>query len=334
MTPSGPEPWGGFELRPSQEQAILRDTVRRFAVDQLMPLRSSSRPHVDRKAARKAAAELDVHSLVFDASGGSQSAGLSLALVAEELGSGDLEAAADIVIPLLASLLLSRCDGCDGKAAPERPNAPAGGAWALGILKPIRSGRAYVLGRGTASHALFLRRTFDWRRGHEIQLLRADRPALENAGIRPHPNMGMQELWLLSGDQPACECLQTFALTEPTDFDGVFVQGLLGIFAAITGAMRSAVADAYSYAAGRRTFGKPIIAHQVVAIRLADMLTEYEATKLLLWSAASDLDRGTITRDAVHVMFCAGRESGTAVFRDAIPGNPDVGETFESRLCS
>jgi alkylation response protein AidB-like acyl-CoA dehydrogenase len=62
--------------------------------------------------------------------------------------------------------------------------------------------------------------------------------------------------------------------------------------AAATGAARAATEYALEYAKQRTQFGKPIIEHQAVAFRLADMATRVEASRLLVWRAAKRLDAG------------------------------------------
>ena len=54
------------------------------------------------------------------------------------------------------------------------------------------------------------------------------------------------------------------------------------------GALKMAV----RYAQERETFGKPIAEHQAIQLKLADMATKVEASKLLVESAATKLDTG------------------------------------------
>ena len=68
--------------------------------------------------------------------------------------------------------------------------------------------------------------------------------------------------------------LRTFELTRPT----VGAQAL--------GIARAAYEYALEYAKGRVQFGKPIVEHQAVAFALADMRTEIDAARLLVWRAA------------------------------------------------
>jgi alkylation response protein AidB-like acyl-CoA dehydrogenase len=62
--------------------------------------------------------------------------------------------------------------------------------------------------------------------------------------------------------------------------------------AATTGLAQAALDTAVEYATQREQFGKPIIKHQAVGFRLADVATRVEASRLLTWRAAKRLDAG------------------------------------------
>lgn len=62
--------------------------------------------------------------------------------------------------------------------------------------------------------------------------------------------------------------------------------------AASVGAARAAYEYALDYARGRKQFGKPIIEHQAVAFRLADMATRIETSRLMVHNAARMIDAG------------------------------------------
>jgi alkylation response protein AidB-like acyl-CoA dehydrogenase len=62
--------------------------------------------------------------------------------------------------------------------------------------------------------------------------------------------------------------------------------------ASATGLARACLELATDYAKQRTQFGKPIIEHQAVAFRLADMATKIDASRLLTWRAAKRLDGG------------------------------------------
>ncbi|MEZ5114807.1 MAG: acyl-CoA dehydrogenase family protein [Candidatus Nanopelagicales bacterium] len=62
--------------------------------------------------------------------------------------------------------------------------------------------------------------------------------------------------------------------------------------AAAVGCARAAYETAAEYARQRTQFGAPIVEHQAVGFRLADMLTRIDAARLLVWRAARRLDSG------------------------------------------
>ena len=63
--------------------------------------------------------------------------------------------------------------------------------------------------------------------------------------------------------------------------------GRIGIAAQALGMAQAAYEAALAYAQERQAFGKPIFEHQAVAFRLADMATQLEAARQLIWHAAA-----------------------------------------------
>lgn len=68
--------------------------------------------------------------------------------------------------------------------------------------------------------------------------------------------------------------------------------GRIGIASQAVGMARAAYEHSLAYARDRMTFGKPIIEHQAVAFRLADMATEIEAARQLVLNAAELREAG------------------------------------------
>jgi butyryl-CoA dehydrogenase len=68
--------------------------------------------------------------------------------------------------------------------------------------------------------------------------------------------------------------------------------GRIGIAAQAVGMARSAFDAAIAYARERAAFGKPIASHQAVNFRLADMATEIEVARQMVWHAATLRDHG------------------------------------------
>lgn len=68
--------------------------------------------------------------------------------------------------------------------------------------------------------------------------------------------------------------------------------GRIGVAAQAVGGARAALAAALRYARERHTFGRPIIDHQAISFRLAEMDTEVEAARQLYLHAAQLRDAG------------------------------------------
>jgi len=64
------------------------------------------------------------------------------------------------------------------------------------------------------------------------------------------------------------------------------------VAAAAVGLAKRALHESVEYANQRKTFGKPISAHQAIAFMIADMATSVEAARLLVWNAAITFDQG------------------------------------------
>ncbi|MCO5105754.1 MAG: acyl-CoA dehydrogenase family protein [Burkholderiaceae bacterium] len=68
--------------------------------------------------------------------------------------------------------------------------------------------------------------------------------------------------------------------------------GRIGIAAQAVGIAQAALDAAHAYARERVTFGKPIVEHQAVGFRIADMATRIEAARQLVLHAAQLRDQG------------------------------------------
>jgi acyl-CoA dehydrogenase len=90
------------------------------------------------------------------------------------------------------------------------------------------------------------------------------------------------------------------------------------IAASATGVMRRALDESVAYAKERKTFGVPIGQHQLVQAMLADMAIRLEATRLLYYKAALNLDRGV--RDPIVSSYAKafGADSAMLTTVDAI----------------
>lgn len=94
--------------------------------------------------------------------------------------------------------------------------------------------------------------------------------------------------------------------------------GRIGIAAQAVGMARAAFEAARDYAQERVTFGQPIIEHQAVAFRLADMATQIEAARQLILHAAQLREAGEpcLTEASMAKLFAS--EIAEKVCSDAI----------------
>ncbi|CAE6693352.1 Acyl-CoA dehydrogenase [Paraburkholderia domus] len=83
--------------------------------------------------------------------------------------------------------------------------------------------------------------------------------------------------------------------------------GRIGIAAQSVGMARAAFEAALGYAKERESFGQPLFSHQAVQFRLADMATQLEAARQLIWHAASLKDAGLhcLTEAAMAKLFAS-----------------------------
>ena len=94
--------------------------------------------------------------------------------------------------------------------------------------------------------------------------------------------------------------------------------GRIGIAAQCLGMARAALEAAVKYAQERESFGKPIFEHQAVNFRLADMATQLEAARQLVWHAATLKDAGRPCLKEASMAKLFASEMAEKVCSDAI----------------
>jgi alkylation response protein AidB-like acyl-CoA dehydrogenase len=106
--------------------------------------------------------------------------------------------------------------------------------------------------------------------------------------------------------------------------------GRIGIAAQSVGMARAAFEAAVAYARERITFGVPIIEHQAVNFRLADMATQIDAARLMVWRAATlkDAGRPCLVEASMAKMYAS--EMAEKVCSDAIQIHGGCGYTDET----
>ena len=90
------------------------------------------------------------------------------------------------------------------------------------------------------------------------------------------------------------------------------------VASAAVGLARAAFEHAVRYAGERKTFGKPIAAHQAIQFMLADMAKDIEAARLLVWAAASQNDNGIRNTKAASIAKVFAADAAHRIASDAV----------------
>ncbi len=160
----------------------------------------------------------------------------------------------------------------------------------------LNGSKAWISNAGAAELYVVFAKTDPAARSRGVTafLLRKDAPGLSFGA--PMRKMG----------QRAIVCREMFlsdVFVSEADRLGEEGQGFLGLMrtfdisrivlgAAAVGVARAACDYALEYASKRVQFGVPIIEHEAVAFRLADMVARTESARLMVWRAARRLDLG------------------------------------------
>ncbi|MEL6753793.1 MAG: isobutyryl-CoA dehydrogenase [Pseudomonadota bacterium] len=300
----------------SDEQVMIQDMARRFSLEKLRPHSSAwdeeSHFPVD---VIKSAAELGFAGIYLkDEHGGSGLTRLDAVLIFEQLSYGDVSTAAFISIHNMASWMID-CFGNDQQRAKWLPKLtsmeliasycltePGSGSDAAAMkTRAERDGDDYVLngskqfisGAGTSDIYLVMARTSDDRaRGVSTFIVPKDTPGLSFGSNEKKMGWKSQPTRMVIFDNvriPAENRVGDeghgfkFAMAG---LDG----GRLNIAACSLGGAQLALDKAVEYAQERQQFGKRIADFQSIQFKLADMETELQAARVMLYEAAARLD--------------------------------------------
>lgn len=133
-----------------------------------------------------------------------------------------------------------------------------------------------------------------------------------------------------------CRIAGDSLLGEEGDGDRLFLKtldgGRIGIGAMALGLAQAAYEAASAYAKAREQFGRPIASFQGVAFKIADMATQIDAARLMVYRAAWLKDRGEpyTTEAAMAKLFAS--EVARQVTNDAIQVHGGYGYVAEYRV--
>ena len=80
----------------------------------------------------------------------------------------------------------------------------------------------------------------------------------------------------------------------------------------------AALADVSAYVQERKQFGKPIVDFQAVQLKLAEMKMQVEASRLLIWRAAVDAEQGFPSISSSSIAKCFANEMARSVTGNAL----------------
>ncbi len=300
----------------SEEQRAIRETARDFAEREFRPFaaRWDEECVFPVDALRQAAALGFAGIYVREDVGGSGLSRFDAALIFEELSTGCVSTSAYLSIHNMAAWMIDRF-GSDAQRRRFLPKLasmehfasycltePGAGSDAASLkTRARREGEHYVLdgakafisGGGVSDvYVAMVRTGGDGPKGISCLIVEKGTPGL---------SFGKKEKKLGWNSQPTamvmfenCRVPVANRLGEEGDGFKIAMMGLdggrLNISACSLGGARASLEAAQAYLGQRSQFGRKLAEFQGLQFRLADMATELEAARLMVWRAASSLD--------------------------------------------
>jgi alkylation response protein AidB-like acyl-CoA dehydrogenase len=324
-TPATPASTGPFQL--SEDQCQIRDMARTFAADRLAPnaIEWDHDKHFPADVLREAA-ELGLGGIyVREEHGGSGLSRFDAALIFDALSEGCPTVAAYISIHNMVAWMVDRY-GSDEQRATWLPrlcsmeifgayclSEPASGSDAAALeTRAVLDGEHYVVdgvkqfisAAGVAGLYIVMVRTGQpGPRGVTALLVDESTDGLSFGRLEDKMGWNAQPtrpVMLEGARVPVANRLGDEGAGFKIALAGLD-GGRINIGACSLGGAQAAFEKSLRYVAEREAFGAPLAALQTVQFQLADMATELEAARCLLWRAASALDAG----DPSATQLCA-----------------------------
>ena len=308
----------GFML--TEIQTAIRDTVRSFAQETI-------RPHSMRFEAEggyppelfEEMAGLGLWGMTAPESyGGAEADAVSYALALIELAAAD--GALSTIVSIQNSILVSGLlkDGSEAQKARFLPDLIGGriiGAFALteadagSDASAVRTratkvdggwrinGSKQFITSGKIAGLVMVAAVTDpdaGKKGLSVFIVPTDRPGFSVDKVEHKLGQGASDTCALRFDDMFVE--DDLLIGQPGQGYRIALANLetgrIGIAAQCVGMAQAAMDIAVAYAKDRKSFGKPIIEHQAVGFRLADLATRLEAARQLVLNAARVKDAG------------------------------------------
>jgi alkylation response protein AidB-like acyl-CoA dehydrogenase len=316
-----------MDFRLTEEQRAIRDMARAFAEREFRPnaARWDEEKHFPADALRAAAALGFAGIYLREDVGGAGLKRVDAALVFEELATGCISTAAYLSIHNMACWMI---DGF-GNAEQRRRFLPklasmehfasycltepgAGSDAAALKTRARRDGdhyvidgtKAFISGGGTSDvYVCMLRTGEEGPRGISAIVVEKGTPGLAFGANERKLGWNSQPTTLVTFEN--CRVPAANRLGAEGDGFRIAMMGLdggrLNIAACSLGGARAALEAARHYLDERSQFGRKLGAFQALQFKLADMATELDAARLMVWRGASSLD----AEDPDATMHCA-----------------------------
>lgn len=301
-----------IDFEPSEEQALIIETVRAFAENEIRPVcRVADEAGEPPASVVEAAHELGLvaNSLPEAHGGGGERSAITGVLIAEELAWGDMAIALAVLSPGLLGYPVADF-GSDSLQSEILPGL-MGDSFVPGSLAMVEPRfdfdvlRPQTTAKKDGSEFLLdgVKCQVPWLEGlRHVVVIAADDEGLaafvlpcdvEGLSTEAELKMGLiglptVELTLSSVRVDASARLSA----SDADIRRMIDRGRIALAAAGVGTARASFEVSRDYAKERETFGQPIATRQAIAFKLADMAIEIDGARLLVWEAAAALDRG------------------------------------------
>ena len=320
-------------MKLTEEQELIRDTVRRFAETEIAPIAAKidAEDWFPRDVFRGLGEIGVLGILVPEEFGGSGGTYVEATLIMEELarhsGSVSLSYGAHAVLAV-GAIVRDGNDEQKKRVLPDLCSGQAIGAWALtepgagsdavGLrTEAVRDGDEYVLNGGKtfitngseAGTLVVYAKTAPEKGAHGISVFLVSGDAeglstsrtLDKMGMRGSPTAELRfdGVRVPIGARVGAENEGVAMMMRGLDVERATLSGIS------VGLGQAALDHAVAYAKERKQFGRPIGDFQLVQKMLADMYTEVEAARLLVYKAAT-----TAVRDA----HCSALASAAKLF--------------------
>ena len=315
-----------FQL--TEEQILIQDMAKSFATSELAPFSAQwdEKKFLDRNVFSKAAELGFMGIYTSEDYGGTALSRLDCALVFEQLAAGDVSHTAMITIHNMATWMIDRysTDEIRKKYVPGLTSGdliasycltePGSGSDAASLsTKAEKVGNEYILngtktfisGAGWSDIYLVMARTSDQgAKGVSTFIVEKDAPGL---------SFGVTEKKMGWNAQPTAQVIMEDCKVSEKNRVGAEGEGFkfamsgldggrINIGACSLGGAQKALNASIKYTSERKQFGKFISDFQNTEFMLADMATELEASRMMIYRGADMIDKGIANVSAACAM--------------------------------